>query len=164
MLKDHLCQKTGRYWAPFLIEGEKMRHFVLACILATVTATTAFAAETPKVTVEPIITTDTTAIGQPIVMPKDPTLVVTIDTFPPGARLPVHKHLYPHYAYMLDGELTVTNQETRKSVVLNKGDFLVEMNDTWHYGENKGKESVRLLIIDHLPKGTTSNVLLKDAK
>jgi quercetin dioxygenase-like cupin family protein len=140
-----------------------MKRLVLACIFATALATLAFAADAPEVTVAPVITTDTTVIGQPIVMPEHPTVVVTIATFPPGSRLPVHKHLYPHYGYMLQGELTVTNEKTGKSMVLKKGDFLVEVNDTWHYGQNNGKEPVRVLIIDHLPKGVTSNVALRDA-
>ncbi len=85
-------------------------------------------------------------------------------TLAPGAKLPVHKHLYPHYGYMLAGVLTVTNVQTGKSFDIKTGDFLVEMNDTWHYGQNKGTVPVKLLIIDHLPKGVTSNVVLREAK
>ena len=51
--------------------------------------------------------------------------------------------------------------ETGKSFTIKKGDFLVEMNDTWHYGQNNGTVPVKILIIDHLPKGVTSNVVLK---
>ena len=138
-----------------------MKRFVLACVLVAFGTGAAMAADAPKVTIENVIETDRTAIGQPIVMPKDPTLVATIATFPPGSRLPVHKHPYPHYGYMLEGELTVVNVETGKSFVIKKGEFLVEMNDTWHYGVNNAKTDVKLLIIDHLPKGVTSNVVLK---
>lgn len=138
-----------------------MKRLVLAMALVAFGGYAASAADAPKITVEKIIETDKTVIGQPIVMPKDPTLVVTFATFPPGSRLPVHKHPYPHYGYMLEGELTVVNVETGKSSTIKKGDFLVEMNDTWHYGVNNGTEPVKLLIIDHLPKGVTSNVVLK---
>ena len=141
-----------------------MKRLVLAMALVAFGGYAASAADAPKVTIEKVIETDKTAIGQPIVMPKDPTLVVTLATFPPGSRLPMHKHPYPHYGYMLEGELTVVNVETGKSSTIKKGDFLVEMNDTWHYGQNNGKTDVKLLIIDHLPKGVTSNVVLKDAK
>ena len=141
-----------------------MKRFALACAFVALGSATALAADAGKITVEKIIDTDKTVIGQPIVMPKDPTLVATVATFPPGSRLPVHKHLYPHYGYMLAGVLTVTNVETGKSFDLKKGQFLVEMNNTWHYGQNNGKTDVTLLIIDHLPKGVTSNVVLKDAK
>jgi len=138
-----------------------MKRFAFATALAALVANTAFAADNAKITIAPVIRTDKTVIGQKIVMPKDPTLVATIATFPPGSRLPVHKHLYPHYGYMLEGELTVTNVETGKSFTIKKGDFLVEMNDTWHYGQNNGTVPVKLLVIDHLPKGVTSNVVLK---
>jgi len=138
-----------------------MKRLVLAMALVAFGGYAASAADAPKITIEKIIETDKTVIGQPIVMPKDPTLVVTVATFPPGSRLPVHKHPYPHYGYMLEGELTVVNVETGKSSTIKKGDFLVEMNDTWHYGVNNGKTDVKLLIIDHLPKGVTSNVVLK---
>lgn len=141
-----------------------MKRFAFACALAASVATLAHAADAPKITIEKVIDTDKTAISQPIVMPKDPTLVATVATFPPGSRLPVHKHPYPHYGYMLEGILTVTNVETGKSFDIKKGEFLVEMNDTWHYGQNNGKTDVKMLIIDHLPKGVTSNVVLKDAK
>ena len=138
-----------------------MKRLVLAMALVAFGGYAASAADAPKITIEKIIETDKTVIGQPIVMPKDPTLVVTVATFPPGSRLPVHKHPYPHYGYMLEGELTVVNVETGKSSTIKKDDFLVEMNDTWHYGVNNGKTDVKLLIIDHLPKGVTSNVVLK---
>jgi quercetin dioxygenase-like cupin family protein len=141
-----------------------MKRLVLACIFIAAITTQTFAADASKVTVAPVITTDTTATGQPIVMPEHPELVVTIVTFPPGSRLSVHKHLYPHYGYMLQGELTVVNQETGKSTVLKQGDFLVEVNNTWHYGQNNGKDPVRLLVIDHLPRGVTSNVVMKNTK
>ena len=141
-----------------------MKRIAIAGALLALSTVAAFAADTPKITVTPVIKTDTTVIGQPIVMPKHPTLVATVATFPPGSRLPVHKHLYPHYGYMLEGVLTVTNTQTGKSFEIKKGDFLVEMNDTWHYGQNNGTEPVKLLIIDHLPMGVTSNVVLKDPK
>jgi quercetin dioxygenase-like cupin family protein len=138
-----------------------MKQILIAATVVVALATSAFAADAPKITVKNVINTDKTVIGQPIVMPKNPTLVATVATFPPGSRLPVHKHLYPHYGYMLEGVLTVTNVQTGKSFDIEKGDFLVEMNDTWHYGQNNGTVPVKLLIIDHLPRGVTSNVVLK---
>lgn len=141
-----------------------MKRLVLAMALVAFGGYAASAADAPKVTVTPVIMTDKTVIGQPIVMPKDPTLVATVATFPPGARLPVHKHPYPHYGYVLAGVLTVTNTQTGNVFDIGPGNFLVEMNDTWHYGQNNGKTDVKLLIIDHLPKGVTSNVVLKEAK
>jgi len=112
----------------------------------------------------PITTVDTTVIGQKINVPNDPTVIVSSIVFAPGARTPVHKHIYPHYAYVEEGTLTITNVQTGKTFDVATGQFLVEMQDTWHYGENRGKTPVRLLIVDHVPKGVKANVVPIDSK
>jgi quercetin dioxygenase-like cupin family protein len=119
------------------------------------------AADAPKITVTSVARTHETVTGQPIVVPSDPDVVVAIATFPPGARLPEHKHLYPHLVYVLDGVLAVTNTETGKTFTVKKGDFTAEMENTWHYGVNNGTEPVRLLVIDEVPQGTASNMVPK---
>ena len=132
-------------------------------------ATLAYAAEqvpagAPKVSVEPVAKTSTTITGQPIVVPANPNVVVSIATFPPGAALPIHKHPYPHYVYVLDGVLTVTNAETNKTFTVKKGDFVVETNSAWHFGKNEGRVPVKLLVIDQLAPGAASNMELPPAK
>ena len=141
-----------------------MRLVLFACAVMVASATLASAADVPKVTTTTIISSDTTVTGQKIVVPDNPVVVASLSTLPPGARLPVHKHPYAHYGYMLAGELTVTNDETGKSFTIKKGGFLIEMNDTWHHGQNDGKVPVKILIIDQIPKGIRSNVVLKGAK
>jgi len=112
----------------------------------------------------PVASVDTTVIGQKIAIPTNPTVIVSNIVFAPGARTPIHKHLYPHYAYVLEGTLTIANVQTGKTFEVKTGQFLAEMQDTWHYGENKGKTPVRLLIVDHVPKGVTANVVPMDPK
>jgi quercetin dioxygenase-like cupin family protein len=107
--------------------------------------------------VTPLANTDRTITGQPIVAPDHPTVIATMLTFAPGERTAIHKHLWPHYGYMLEGVLTVTNTETGQSVDLHAGEFLVEMQNTAHYGENRGSVAVKILIVDTVPAGTTSN-------
>jgi quercetin dioxygenase-like cupin family protein len=119
------------------------------------------AAEAPKVTVAPVFSTDTTVTGQKIEVPANPHVAVSLVTFPPGAGLAVHKHPYPHYVYVLEGTLTVTNTETGKVFDVPAGGFLVEMNDTWHFGKNNGAVPVKLLVIDQLPQGTSTNTVAK---
>ena len=118
-------------------------------------------AGTPPVTVVPVIRTNVTASGQAIVVPDHPDVVVSTVTFAPGARLAVHKHLYPHFAYVLAGTLSVTNIQTGKTFEVKTGQFLAEMQDTWHFGMNHGREPVKLLIIDEVPHGVASNVVAK---
>ena len=116
------------------------------------------AADAPKVDVHPVARTNTTITGQPIVVPDKPDVIVAIATFPPGARLPEHQHPYPHYVYVLEGVLTVMNTETGKSFEVKAGDFVVEMQDTWHYGINNGTVPVKLLVIDQVPAGAPNNL------
>jgi len=134
---------------------------VLAGLSLSLVCGMAAAAEAPKIVVTQVARTHVTVTGQPIVVPPNPDVVVAIATFPPGARLPEHKHLYPHLVYVLDGVLTVTNTETGKTFTVKKGDFTAEMQDTWHYGVNNGTEPVRLLVVDEVPQGTASNMVPK---
>jgi len=109
--------------------------------------------------ITPIARTHTTVTGQPIVVPANPDVVVSMATFPPGAKIVEHKHPYPHLVYVMDGVLTVTNTETGKAFEAKKGDFVAEMQDTWHYGENRGAVPVKLFVIDEVPQGTKTNIV-----
>jgi quercetin dioxygenase-like cupin family protein len=138
-----------------------MRALLTAGVVLLGSATLAQAADTPKISVEPIARTSTTITGEKIVVPQIPDVVASIVTFPPGAELPIHKHPYPHYVYVLDGVLTVFNTDTGKSFTVKKGDFIVETNANWHYGKNEGTVPVKLLVIDQLPADAKSNMTLK---
>ncbi|MDY0883541.1 cupin domain-containing protein [Dongia soli] len=113
-----------------------------------------------KVVVQPLLSTDVTSSGQPIVLPKDPTVVFSMYEIPAGAKLPEHKHPYPRYGYMLSGELRVTNTVTGKSETYKSGQPIIEAIDQWHHAENIGTEPVKLLVIDQLGK-PGSNVVLQ---
>lgn len=113
-----------------------------------------------KVVVTPVASTTTTAAGQPITLPqKNVQVLVSTFDIPPGATLPVHKHPSARYAYVLEGQLQVTNADTGKSSSYKKGDFIVEMIDVWHQGANVGAEPVRLLVIDQVEQGASNTVL-----
>jgi quercetin dioxygenase-like cupin family protein len=119
----------------------------------------AHAADAPKVDVQPVARVNTTVTGQPIVVPEKPDVLVSIATFPPGARLPEHQHPHPHYVYVLEGVLTVVNTQTNTTFDVKAGDFVVEMQDTWHYGINNGSVPVKLLVIDQVPAGAKNNLV-----
>jgi quercetin dioxygenase-like cupin family protein len=114
------------------------------------------------VTVRPVLSTTTTASGQPIVLPqKDAQVIVSTYEIAPGAVLPVHKHPFPRYALVQAGLLRVTNADTGKSDDYKPGDFIVEVVDQWHYGTNTGPDTVKLLVIDMVEKGQSNTVLKK---
>jgi quercetin dioxygenase-like cupin family protein len=130
------------------------RAFLVLCLL-----TAPALAGTPATT--PLAATDKTVIGQPLVSPSHPKVIATIVSFQPGDKTAVHKHHYPHYGYMLEGMLTITNTETGRSFELKPGDFLVEMMDAWHYGENRGAVVARMLVVDSVPEGVQANSVPK---
>ena len=122
---------------------------------------TAHAADAPKIDVTPVARTNTTIIGQPIVVPDHPDVIVSLATFPPGARIAEHQHPHPHFVYVLEGVLTVVNTDANKTIEVKAGDFVAEMQDTWHYGINNGTVPVKLLAIDQVPAGTPNNLVAK---
>ena len=114
------------------------------------------------VVVTPVAKATTTVTGQPLVLPQgNPEVTVSVYEIAPGASLPQHKHLYPRYGYVLSGKLRVTNIDTGKSYDFETGGFIVEALDQWHFGENPGKEPLRLLVIDQAPQGV-ANVVKKN--
>jgi quercetin dioxygenase-like cupin family protein len=119
------------------------------------------AQETPQVKVTPIMSAMTTAIGQPIALPKGNAEVrVSMYEIAVGARLAVHKHPFHRYAYVLAGRLRVSDKDNVRTFEYAAGDFLIEMVDTWHYGEVIGAEPVRLLVIDQVEPGQQNTITL----
>ena len=142
-----------------------MRRFapVAALIAAMTLPTTLHALDSgaaAPVVVTPIRTTTVTSTGQSITLPqKDVEVTASIFEIAPGATLPVHKHPFPRYAYVLAGTLKVTNVDTGQSDTFKTGDFIVEMIDQWHQGSNIGADQVRLLVVDQIEAGSQATVL-----
>lgn len=119
-------------------------------------------AVTGKVVVKPVLSATTTSSGQPVVLPqKDAQVIVSTYEIPPGAVLPKHKHPFPRYAYVQAGTIEVTNLDIGKTETFKTGDFILEAVDQWHFGANKGKVPVKLLVIDMVEKGQPNTVLQK---
>jgi quercetin dioxygenase-like cupin family protein len=115
---------------------------------------------TGKVRATRIFSAVTTNSGQSIVLPKSNVeVVVWMYDIPGGSKLPVHKHPFQRYAYVLSGTLQVTDVEDARTFSYKPGDFIIEMVDGWHYGTNNGKEPVRLLVIDQVEKGQANTIL-----
>ena len=112
------------------------------------------------VVVTPVKTSAVTSTGQPLTLPqKNPEVAASIYDIAPGATLPVHKHPFARYAYVLAGTLQVTNVDTGKSDVFKTGDFIIEMIDQWHQGSNVGADPVKLLVIDQIEAGAQATVM-----
>jgi quercetin dioxygenase-like cupin family protein len=137
-----------------------MRRVFLALLPMLFMALSAWA-DGPPVTVKTLVKTDRTVLGQPLVLPKhDPQLIVSIYDIAPGARLPLHKHPFSRYAYVLAGELTV-EFDSGEQRHYRAGEVIVEAVGTWHFGANRGATPVRLLVIDQVEAGQPATILAK---
>jgi quercetin dioxygenase-like cupin family protein len=143
---------------------ETMMRFLLALCIACFSTAALAALPDPTYVNTPIARSDTTIIGQKIEVPKNPTVIFSSSVFAPGARTPVHKHLYPHYVYVQEGTLTIVKTDSGKSYDMKPGTFFLEMVDAWHYGINKGTMPVRTLVVDQVPAGVQANRVLTDPK
>jgi quercetin dioxygenase-like cupin family protein len=130
-------------------------------LMATLPAVSAAAANAPY-TVTQLMSAIATPSGQPLVMPQgNVRVMVSTYDIAPGAKLPIHRHPYPRYGYVLAGTLRVTDTDTGQSWDYKTGDFIVEVVGQWHFGENTGTTPVKLLVIDVVPKVDTRNTVLK---
>lgn len=96
--------------------------------------------------IKTLLKTDTTSIGQKIVYPdfvSDEVSIIKV-TIPPGKSTGWHKHVFPVFAYVLQGTLTleVENKKTRQ---YQANSSFAEVVDTLHNGVNNGKEDVILI-------------------
>jgi quercetin dioxygenase-like cupin family protein len=119
------------------------KYFYLIFLLAFIFFTTSgYAANS-----ETVIQTNTYWNQKPIkAMHLDrPQVTILKITIPAGEKLSMHKHPMLNVGYMIKGELTVYSEQGEK-LVLKAGDPIVELVDTWHYGENTGSEDVVLVV------------------
>ena len=72
-----------------------------------------------------------------------PELVAMKYEFPAGEKLGWHHHPVINYGVLVQGELTIIGQDGKEKVV-HAGEAVVEMVNTIHHGENRGKETAVL--------------------
>jgi quercetin dioxygenase-like cupin family protein len=121
-----------------------------AAIALTIVASPASAQNAPAAPsypAEPLLSTSTTIVGEKIRYPSGAAHVTSaIVTLAPGARTILHKHGVPMFAYILDGEITVDYGKHGKRTY-RKGQSLMEAMHVAHFGENTGKEPMRLIAV-----------------
>jgi quercetin dioxygenase-like cupin family protein len=104
-------------------------------------------AEPPGASVETLLETDQTVLGQDFSYPAGKAkITAAIVTLPPGASLPTHRHPVPLFAYILQGELLV-DYGSEGQILYRKGDAFVEAFNWPHSGRNAGKGTVKIMAI-----------------
>ena len=115
--------------------------------LCLLTALTFVSLSGVAATSETVIQTETHWNGQAIqpLNIKNPKVTMLKITIPSGEKLAMHKHPILNIGYLTKGELTVRSDKG-DVLVLKPGDPIVELVDTWHYGESTGKTDAEIVV------------------
>lgn len=106
----------------------------------------AFAQTKQEIKVE-VISKDTTSWDGNILSSYPigkPEITISKITIPAGFDIPIHKHVTPLAAVILEGELTVT-KENGEQKVFRIGESVIEVLNVWHSGKNSGEVPTVLL-------------------
>ncbi len=141
-------------------------HRILEGLLIGLVLLSGFArgAESAKTTVKMLAKTGTSWDGAELpAYPKGkPEVTILRITIPAGAALPVHMHPVINAGVMLEGQLTV-HTDKGKTLRLKKGDPIVEVVKTWHYGKNGGDTPAVIVVFYAGTKDTPITVKQADA-
>jgi quercetin dioxygenase-like cupin family protein len=74
-----------------------------------------------------------------------PKITILKITIPPHAKLELHKHLVINTGVLTKGGLTVVDDK-QNTLELKAGDTIVELVNTYHYGENNGNEPAEIIV------------------
>jgi quercetin dioxygenase-like cupin family protein len=133
----------------------------IGAVVEALTLHSAIADDADRIVITPVLTTSVTSSGQLISLPAGKvTVSVVVYEIKRRAMLPEHKHLYPRYGYVMNGQVRITNTGTGHAEIYRAGDFIIEALGQWHYAENIGEDVVKLLVIDQTD-GTSDNVILR---
>jgi len=82
-----------------------------------------------------------------------PEITILKITIPPYTKIPMHTHPIISGGIILEGELKVTTKDNKVNY-LKTGDAIVEVVNTWHYGENLSDKPTQILAFYAGIKGT----------
>jgi len=119
----------------------------LLVLLSGIVVITTHAQYNSEIKIEKLLQTDTTETGQHINYPdiNNEEVSVLKVTIPPGKSTGWHKHLFPVFAYVLKGTLTV-QQENGKKIRIKENASVSESINMYHTGMNEGKQPVVLIV------------------
>ena len=121
------------------------------------TLAAAFLAAAPPPPTTPIIDTDKTMAGQPLVVPPGPLRVVATRTvLSAGATIPTHMHFWARYVYVESGEVHLTLAGSGETRRYKAGEMIVEPIGKWHSGRIV-RDSV-LVATEQVPPGRCNTI------
>lgn len=112
--------------------------------------------------VQILLSTSADILGRPIEWPDGAAqMTAVIVTMQPGASTGLHRHQAPMFAWVLEGEITVTYEDPARSVhVYRAGEALAEAQTTAHSGVNTGAGPLRILAVFSGAEGVPNTVSL----
>ena len=101
----------------------------------SMTLAAALLAAAPAPQTAPIVDTDKTMAGQPLVVPAGPVRVVaTRIVLPAGATIGTHMHIWARYVYVESGEVELILTGAGTTRTFRAGEMIVEPIGKWHSG------------------------------
>lgn len=111
------------------------------------------------------ILTETSKSWNGTTLPKyldgTPKVTVLKITIPPKTKLKMHKHPEINAGVLLKGELTVIS-ESNDTLHLKAGEPIVELVNTWHFGQNDGDQPAEIIVFYAGIEGTPITILKED--
>jgi quercetin dioxygenase-like cupin family protein len=127
---------------------------------AVIVCASTFAAP-PGISVEPLLETDQTILGDSFAYPAGRARITSaVLTVPPGAIVPLHLHQVPLFVYILQGEIIV-DYGSRGTRTYRKGDSFVEAFEWPHHARNGGKGNVKILTVYAGADGVQNSIPLE---
>lgn len=89
-----------------------------------------------------------------------PEITILKIIIPPKTKLSLHKHPEINAGVLLKGSLRVISKDN-DTLNLKAGEPIVELVNTWHYGENLGTEPAEIIVFYAGVEGTPITVVKK---
>lgn len=122
-------------------------HILPFCLLLGLSQAALALDTSAAVRVKPLLKTQESWDGQPIRYPEGkPEVVMLHIEIAPGGQTGWHAHDVPSFAYVLEGELEVTQADGR-SRRLGPGDSLAEVVGVIHNGRVLSEQAVKLVVV-----------------
>jgi quercetin dioxygenase-like cupin family protein len=145
-----------------------MKNRIAGFLPATVVALTVFsgscfvpssAMADGAVSVAPLFKGGKTILDQGLGYRQDGPLEISseIIAVAPQGKIPEHMHLTPFYAYILEGEITVTYANGVENTY-KQGQAMLEAINIWHHGVNNGDVPVKILVVNMGVEGVPNTI------
>lgn len=123
-------------------------HKILTIVSLSVLLSSCIENNNAEITVETIVKSNHSwndALLEPY-LEGQPQVQILKYTIPPHFKLPEHKHPAMNAGIVTKGKLRVISTQTNDTLIISKGEPIVELINTWHYGENISDEQLEIIV------------------